>query len=914
VIVVGASVGFAQSSQALPTDDPTPSTGASPTLHFNFSPSTISVSADYADGADGGSTELDSSSDGWVLDTTCPWTADDTQCTFSNHPAGEYRVMATQTWSDESYLPGETTAYVIIPPAPTISVAAGDGIYFTGTGVPGDTVRVSSGSGEGSETLCDGASVDSEGSWYCYPESSISGSTVYHAVQIDTAPCDDESLFCEYHQSGGVSAIADSAPLVPTVHYQLLPGEIDVTATPAGAASSVTVDWSSWQQPSDDDSGFTFVTACNGATDDSESPFGQPGPQSCHFTGLTPGVWRAYSYQDDGDGGTSYFAVDDYYVIPTTPVITSANAASDGTITVQGTAPAGTGIHIKVDGDDVSCAPALVTTSGAWTCVTAPIAAGLHSIQAFAEDLGTGENDAILADDASIVYRTGGLSTLSTPANVTVVSSTATATVRRSTTTPTSTIPVWTFTVNGVDLNNVHPGDTFTITGTGLPPGAVVSGELHSTVVKLGSATVQSDGSFTLPVVVPANFETGPHELVMTLTLPGGVQAPAIEPITVVPAGVPASSGTGEKPQTAEKPSSTEEKTSHDPGHEVPGGGNILTHGLNNIAEVVTHPAKIPAAIAIGLVLLIFGGLPAHLLNSTIAEQYDQWRERMPRGRRAAPRWWQRLRALMSRAPFLAGIGLTTITAIVFGFADPHFGFTLASLRLFLGLAIALAVTTYLVNVVVGRLMRGYWKVDVEVRIRPLGLVVALVGVVISRALEFSPGFLVGLVIGLVITEKALQVHAWRAVLLRTSILLGLALVTWFSFSLFDSSEEGGSFATELAIETLVAITTEAVAGLLIELLPLRLLQGEKLYEKTKLGWGALYLLTVVIFVVAVVPWEGNWAALGSSLWTWLGVVVGFGVVATAIYLFVRIRSHEEHEDHDDDELVPIGAEPDDPR
>jgi hypothetical protein len=206
--------------------------------------------------------------------------------------------------------------------------------------------------------------------------------------------------------------------------------------------------------------------------------------------------------------------------------------------------------------------------------------------------------------------------------------------------------------------------------------------------------------------------------------------------------------------------------------------------------------------------------------------------------------------------------------------------------------------------------------VDVEVNLRPLGLILTVVGVVVSRLLDFSPGFLIGLVLGLVISEKHLAKHAWRAVLLRTGLLLGLALLAWLAFSLFDAHEEGGTFASELAIETLVAITTEAIVGLLVELLPLRLLEGEKLYQRSKILWGALYLVAVFIFVVAVVPWEGNWAELGSSLWTWIGIVVGFGILATAVYIYFRVRSRDEVDHHvdkdeDGDELVPIGSEDD---
>ena len=469
------------------------------------------------------------------------------------------------------------------------------------------------------------------------------------------------------------------------------------------------------------------------------------------------------------------------------------------------------------------------------------------------------------------------------------------------------TLAIWNFTVTGIDLGNVHPGDHFTVNGSQLPPGSMITGELHSKAVALGVAVVGGDGTFSLPVSVPSDFAPGPHELIMTLTAPGVDPISSVQDITVVPgaaaapsddAGSPASTGSGSGATGSGRARTGEELVT----------SNILTHGLNSIADVISHPEKIPAALEIGLVLLIFAILPGHLLNATLAEQYEKLSARRPR--RAAPAWWTRLHALLHRAPVLGGLALTTITALLFGFADPRFGFTPVSLRLLMGLAIALAIVTYLTNVIVGRIMRARWNVEVEVSLRPLGLILTVVGVIVSRALEFSPGFLVGLVLGLVISEKSLAKHAWRAVLLRTSILLGLALLAWLGFSLFDSSNEGGTFLSKLAVETLVAITTEAVVGLMVELLPLKLLQGEALFQRSKLVWGALYLLSVFIFVVAVVPWEGNWATLGSSLWAWIGIVVGFGVIATGVYLYFRIRTHDEPPELDQNELVAIGSEP----
>ncbi|HXR44231.1 MAG TPA: hypothetical protein VN759_05445, partial [Pseudolysinimonas sp.] len=418
-----------------------------------------------------------------------------------------------------------------------------------------------------------------------------------------------------------------------------------------------------------------------------------------------------------------------------------------------------------------------------------------------------------------------------------------------------------------------------------------------------------------LPVVVPADFEPGAHQLIMTLTLPGATAADAIpstQPLTVVP-------GTASHGGAADQSGTTEEKNGDAANpHETKGGAvgaeeNILTHGLQSIADVAAHPGKIPAAFAIGLVLLLFAVLPAHLLNATLAEQYERFTRRVPALRRR-PAWFARLTAWLRGAPVLGGVLITTITAILFGFADPRFGFTLASLRLILSLAIALAIVVYGVNALTSLIMRRRWNVAVQLSLRPLGLLLTVVGVVISRLLDFSPGFLIGLVLGLTIAERAAAKYAWRAILVRSGLVMGIAIIAWLGFSIFSAGEteaDVAHFGNELFLETLVAIVTEGIVALLIELLPFRLLEGERLYRRSRVLWGAVYLLALVIFIVAVVPWEGNWATLGSSLWVWIAIVAGFGIVCTGIYLYFRFFAPPlEGEDHPEGgELVSVAEE-----
>ena len=822
---------------------------------------------------------------------------------------GLWQVTVTQSWSDDSFDPTSTSTSFYVPGTPSLDgMGASEGFYFQGFGTPGDEIEVVAGDFSvfppSFTVACGPVTVDGSGSWDCSTGSGLDVNASYRAIQIDSGSnCNGDEVGCT-----GVTPYADgalsapSAPIAyfPSVTFEPRPAGGHLVSAPTAGSYGTNADFALWQTIEyyygsyDDWGDFSGAPLC----DYGEGGF-VPGTNTCDASGLAPGYYEYRVMQSATDA-----LIAQYFTVPNTPTVTvipsgSGRALLSGTVATDTIDAVGDLVHVLVDGNNPKCDGSTVAGNGTWSCIVTGLKAGTHTFQAFVEDVNGGNGDIGFPD-----HVTGGLS-----AGSNLVSAKIQVT---GTSTPTDSpaFPDWFFTITGVDLNNVHPGDTFTVSGSDLPPGAMVSGELHSKAVSIGSAVVQPDGTFTLPVTVPADFPAGAHTIVMTLTPPGSSAVPSQQALKVVTTSDSSGAGDAATPSDSPSPLGSSEGPGID--HHGP-NSNILTHGLNTIADVVAHPAKIPAAIEIGLVLLIFAVLPGHLLNATLAEQYERFTKRRPKREPGQGRW-ARLVAFLHRTPVVSGLLLTTATALLFGFADPRFGFSLPSLRLFLGLAIALAIVSYLTNAVVSRIMRGRWRVDVEVRLRPLGLILTVVGVVVSRLFDFSPGFLIGLVLGLVISEKHLAKQAWRAVLLRSSILLGVALLAWFAFSLFDAKQEGGTFASELAIETLVAITTEAVVGLMVELLPLKLLEGEKLYEKSKVLWGALYLLAVFIFVVAVVPWEGNWAELGSSLWTWIGIVVGFGIVATGIYLYFRIRGHEEHEEHvitdeDDEKLVPIASE-----
>jgi hypothetical protein len=625
------------------------------------------------------------------------------------------------------------------------------------------------------------------------------------------------------------------------------------------------------------------------------------GPQDSEGAELYSQLFEVESVEGNSDKTALNGTTGEYFTVFASPTISTAVAAGGTQVLVSGVgAIFGTEAPVDVfDGNGILLCEATPVNddAGDWSCTTPDLGIGTHQLFAAVKDLGAG-NDNCDGECDDVYYVLGAYSKLSAP--LTAIFTSPAPTTGGGTV---DTTPNWSFSIGG-DLTNVHPGDTLDISGSGLPAGTSLDTILHSVPTDLGTVVAAADGTFDQTVTIPANTDLGDHTVLVTASGAGITTTTKQQAITVtaVPAAA-SSSGSGKTDVSTTKPTATHGAGLGDPGTGI--APNILTRALTPIADVAVHPNKIISAFEIGLVLLLLAVLPAHLLNATIAEQSDRFERRF--GKAKMPSWLARLGAWFKSTPVIGGIIVTLVTAILFGFADPTFGFTLASLRLILACGIALFLVGYVANALTGVIARVQWNVVAAVSTRPYGLILTVVGVLVSRVLHFSPGFLIGLILGLTIQERSASKYAWRTIVVRTSIVLIMAIAAWIGYSTLTlGGNEGGTFGSALLVETLVAITTEGVVALLVELLPLRFLEGQRVYAHSRVLWGIFYVLTLVVFVLAVVPWEGNWDTLGSSLWIWIVVLAAFAIVCVGVYLYFRIFSPPV-ESEDDDEEVPLG-------
>jgi peptidoglycan/LPS O-acetylase OafA/YrhL len=91
-------------------------------------------------------------------------------------------------------------------------------------------------------------------------------------------------------------------------------------------------------------------------------------------------------------------------------------------------------------------------------------------------------------------------------------------------------------------------------------------------------------------------------------------------------------------------------------------------------------------------------------------------------------------------------------------------------------------------------------------------------------------------------------------------------------------------FGSALLQDTLAALSTEGLTGMLIGMLPFLYLDGRDIWKHSKRSWAVVYAMVVVVFFLVVAPKPTNWADLGDKYGPWALVLGGYAAVALLLY------------------------------
>ena len=537
--------------------------------------------------------------------------------------------------------------------------------------------------------------------------------------------------------------------------------------------------------------------------------------------------------------------------------------------------PAGNPVTVT-DGENSLCT--VVTTASGWSCTIGPLSPRAYNFGVFVTDIyGTSSPGTSIEFD--ILAPTPPAS--STPS---------------ASPTPTATpLPInVTLTVTDVDGNDITgqpivAGQTVVLTASGLPSGSTVTAELHSDPIVLGTKSVGNDGMFTMTSVIPRTVAPGDHNFVIA------VEAPGYAPTTVQTA-VPILAPLPEKAaQQVDKEEAlallaAEEQALRTGEFTAP---TSFTNTLQTVADLRITATTVGIAGLVASAFLLLVAFPAELLEGTIRANYRRlfwWME--PVAQRFA-----KVRELAAARinRWVGTIGILAGTAVVLGFADPGFGFNGASLRLWIALVVSIVLLNVVVSSIVMSVAERRFRIGSSLEPMPAALLLVAASVIVSRLAGIQPGLLFSIVLGIAFAYELSRRQDALLTMLGVGLSIVIGVAAWLGYSaLAATGGEDPGFWHLLAQEILAATTVEALATMVIALLPLEFLDGKSLFRWNKWAWAGIYVIAIVTFVIIILPLSNSWGEATAPFVGW-GVLFGgfaaFAVLTWALLRFIPVRS-----------------------
>jgi hypothetical protein len=218
---------------------------------------------------------------------------------------------------------------------------------------------------------------------------------------------------------------------------------------------------------------------------------------------------------------------------------------------------------------------------------------------------------------------------------------------------------------------------------------------------------------------------------------------------------------------------------------------------------------------------------------------------------------------------------------------DPHAGWNPTTLLEFLGIAAGLACVVAVVSTAPASYRRRRFGHASRVRALPLGLAVAVVCVVISRVAHFQPGYLYGIVVGVVYADRLQPAEDGRLALQAKCWALVVCVAAWAARSpvATRAAAPHASWALRLVDTVLATLFVAGLEATTLGLLPLRHFDGDRIRRWHPLAWAVVTTLSVLtLFTLLLHPRPGL-GAHSVALWTWFAGFAGFGLVSVLFWL-----------------------------
>ncbi len=315
-------------------------------------------------------------------------------------------------------------------------------------------------------------------------------------------------------------------------------------------------------------------------------------------------------------------------------------------------------------------------------------------------------------------------------------------------------------------------------------------------------------------------------------------------------------------------------------------------------------PAVVATNVLLTLLVLFLFGLTAEIFNSTMDANRDEvhgWWVRLFRGPLAL---LAALNVSGTSLGHLSGSGrigstarvllILSLLGIIYGFLSPDFGWNPQSLILIVSLIVGLGFLTFFSEGSATRLATSRYRADASIKLYGTAIVVAILAVVVSRLVDFSPGLVYGFIASAVIVAPVALAKRDDATLVLVPAfgVLIVSLLAWLLLGPVRAAAAGGEPLPALAELILAMIVIGGLEGLFITMIPLTFLDGATVKDWSRLGWALVF--GVVTFLWWQLLLNQDAAYLGAFEQTNVRVVLAtlgvFMLTTGGLWSYFRFR------------------------
>ncbi len=317
-----------------------------------------------------------------------------------------------------------------------------------------------------------------------------------------------------------------------------------------------------------------------------------------------------------------------------------------------------------------------------------------------------------------------------------------------------------------------------------------------------------------------------------------------------------------------------------------------LMTSLPQPRDISLDPRRLGLSAVVAMAFIILVAFPFQLFNSTLEENYDEvrgWFGLAPHPPDYEPRHHRWLLVI-----FLACAGLLCAAL------SSDFGMNRTTLVTSVSMSVAILVTGLGFTIPTVLYMRRHFGEWGRLRILPGSILVAVVTVVISRLVGFeTPGYVYGL-LGVFIFHHTLEgPREGRLTSLTSTFVLLVSLGAWAArIPVSSIADEPNPAVWALILELMLGgIFFLGLESLVVDLFPLRFLDGRRIELWSKVMWSVLLGVAIFLLVHILLSPGSGYVGHTDNIGlrpVVIGLFIGFGVFSVLFWAYFRYRPSRE--------------------